>query len=463
VISKEIIQLLEQIGREKGISRDVLFDAMQSALLSAARKRFGGRENIGLDFDVENMEVRLYETKDVVDDVEAPEYEVHIDEARELYPDVKLDDKVDMPLDIKDFGRIAAQTAKQVIFQRVREAERDVIFNEYKDKVGQVITGTVMRKEKGMYFVNIGKTDAIMPFRESMPGEALKRGDMIKALIEDIKLTPKGPNILISRTDPRFVAELFKMEVPEIAEGLVVIKDVVREPGERTKLAVYSTNQSVDPVGACVGMKGTRVQAIVRELKGERIDIIPWTDDLRMLIARALSPAQVERVGIVEEEKTAMVVVTDQQLSLAIGKRGQNVKLAMKLTGWEIDILSESEYSEIKMEEAEKAFRDSGDEGEGGEEEAEGGEAAVETDEETSEGEPEEADAPEAAVEADEEASEGEPEEADAPEAAVEADEETSEGEPEEADAPEAEAGDEEPADDEGDTSDDDSGEEEEN
>jgi len=364
-MSKEIMLLLDQISREKGISRDVLFEAMQSALLSAARKRFGGRENIGLNFNTDTFEMELYETKDVVDDVEAPEYEVHIDEAREINPDVKLNDKIDVPMNVRDFGRIAAQTAKQVIFQRVREAERDVIFNEYKDKVGQVITGTVMRKEKGMYFVNIGKTDAIMPFRESLPGESLKRGDMVKALIEDIRITPKGPNILISRTDPRFVAELFKMEVPEISEGLVVIKDVVREPGERTKIAVYSTNTSVDPVGACVGMKGTRVQAIVRELKGERIDIIPWTDDLRMLIARALSPASIERVGIVEEDKTAMVVVNDQQLSLAIGKRGQNVKLAMKLTGWDIDILSESEYSEMKMEEAESAFRDAtGEEGE---------------------------------------------------------------------------------------------------
>ncbi len=371
---------MDQISREKGISRDILFEAMQSALLSAARKRYGGRENIELEFDTENFDMHLYETKDVVadDDVEEPDFEVALEKAREVDPDAQIGGKVNLPMDLKDFGRIAAQTAKQVIFQRVREAERDVIFNEYKDKVGQVITGTVMRKEKGMYFVNIGKTDAIMPFRESLPGESLKRGDMIKALIEDIKITPKGPNILISRGDPRFVAELFKMEVPEISEGLVVIKDVVREPGERTKLAVYSTNPSVDPVGACVGMKGTRVQAIVRELRGERIDIIPWTDDLRMLIARALSPASVERVGIVEEEKTAMVVVTDQQLSLAIGKRGQNVKLAMKLTGWDIDILSESEYSEIKMEEAESAFRDPSAEGEAEPDEEEAGEEASE-------------------------------------------------------------------------------------
>ncbi len=379
-MSKEILHLLDQISREKGISRDILFEAMQSALLSAARKRYGGRENIELEFDTENFDMHLYETKDVVadDDVEEPDFEVALEKAREVDPDAQIGGKVNLPMDLKDFGRIAAQTAKQVIFQRVREAERDVIFNEYKDKVGQVITGTVMRKEKGMYFVNIGKTDAIMPFRESLPGESLKRGDMIKALIEDIKITPKGPNILISRGDPRFVAELFKMEVPEISEGLVVIKDVVREPGERTKLAVYSTNPSVDPVGACVGMKGTRVQAIVRELRGERIDIIPWTDDLRMLIARALSPASVERVGIVEEEKTAMVVVTDQQLSLAIGKRGQNVKLAMKLTGWDIDILSESEYSEIKMEEAESAFRDPSAEGEAEPDEEEAGEEASE-------------------------------------------------------------------------------------
>jgi N utilization substance protein A len=205
-----------------------------------------------------------------------------------------------------------------------------------------------------MYFLNLGKTEAILPIKESLPNEILKRGDTVRLFIEEVKITPKGPVIILSRTNPQFVAALFKMEVPELHEGLVLIKDIVREPGERTKLTVYSKDSSIDPVGACVGMKGTRVQSIVRELRGERIDIIPWNEDSRMLIARALSPASVERIGINEEDRTAMVVVSDDQLSLAIGKKGQNVRLAMKLTGWDIDILSESEYSKMRKEETDK-------------------------------------------------------------------------------------------------------------
>jgi N utilization substance protein A len=355
-MSKEIINVIDQISREKGLPREVMMGAIKSALLSAARKKHGGRENVHLDLDEESFGISLYETKTVVKEVTDGDFEISLKEAKAHNRKAKTGDEIDLPLDFHDVGRIAAQTAKQVIFQRVREAERDVIYNEFKDKVGQIVSGTVMRQEKSLYYVNIGKTDAIMLLRDTLIGENLKRGDLVRAYIEDIRITPKGPTIIISRTNPQFVAALFRMEVPEISEGLVVIKDVVRVPGERTKIAVYSTNPSIDPVGACVGMKGTRVQSIVRELKGERIDIIPWTDDLRMLIARALSPASIERVGIVEEEKTAMVVVGDENLSMAIGKRGQNVKLAMKLTGWDIDIISESEYSKMKMQEAEDAF-----------------------------------------------------------------------------------------------------------
>jgi len=362
-MSKELFYLIDQIAREKGVSKDVLIEALSTALLSAAKKKLDGRENLKVEVDEKTFEIKLYEIKAVVDDVEDENLEVALDVAREIDDTLVPGDEIYYPLEMQDFGRIAAQTAKQVIFQRVREAERDVIFNEYKDKVGRVVTGTVMRKEKNAFFINIGKTDAILYQRDSLPNETLKRGDIVKAIIEEIKSTSKGPAIIVSRTDNNFVAELFKMEVPEIAEGLVIIKDIVREPGERTKIAVYSTNSSVDPVGACVGMKGTRVQSIVRELRGERIDIIPWTEDLRMLIARALSPASIERVGIVEDEKTAMVVVDDQNLSIAIGKKGQNVRLAMKLTGWDIDIMSETDYSKIKMEEAESAFAEATGEG----------------------------------------------------------------------------------------------------
>lgn len=366
MMTKEMFLLIDQLSREKGISRDVLFGAIESALLSAAKKKYADR-NVDLKLDPDSGEIRLFEARTAVKNVEDPYMEVPLKEAKAVRSSIKEGEILEVPLVFKDFGRIAAQTAKQVIFQRVREAERDVIYNEFKDKVGQVISGSVMRKEKNIYYVNIGKTEAGLPQRETLPGENLKRGDVIRAYIEDIKLSSKGPMIQLSRANPNFVATLFSMEVPEISEGLVVIKDVVREPGERTKIAVYSTNTSIDPVGACVGMKGTRVQSIVRELKGERIDIIPWTEDTRMLIARALSPAAVERVGIVEEEKSAMVVVSDQQLSIAIGRKGQNVRLAMKLTGWDIDILSESEYSKIKMEEAGKAFDETLKDG-GGEE-----------------------------------------------------------------------------------------------
>lgn len=351
-MTKEIFYVIDQISREKGISREVLMEAIEGALVTAVRKKYGGRENVHLKLEPSGA-IKLFETKAVVEGSPSdPDLEISLDDAKKTNPKAEAGDEMNFTLAFQDFGRIAAQTTKQVIFQRVREAERNVIFNDFKDKIGQVVSGSIMRKEKGFYFVNVGKTDAMLPIKESLPGENLKRGDYIRAYITSIKDTSKGPAIMLSRTDPQFISALFKMEVPEVNDGLVVIKGLVREPGERTKIAVFSTNSSIDPVGACVGMKGTRVQSIVRELRGERIDIIPWTDDLRMLIARALSPATIERVGIVEEDKTAMVVVSDQQLSIAIGKKGQNVRLAMKLTGWDIDILSETEYSKIKQDES---------------------------------------------------------------------------------------------------------------
>ena len=353
---KELCYVVEQISREKGIPREVLLETLRSALLSAIRKKFGGRTNIDLNIDPKTCDISVYEIKKTTAKVSNKDEEISLNDARKISPEAAEGDTVNVPLDLHDFSRIAAQTAKQVIFQRVREAERDVIYNEFKDKVGQIVSGMVMRKEKGIYFLNLGKTEALLPIKETLPNENLKRSDTVRAYIEDVRITPKGPAIIVTRTSPQFVAALFRMEVPEINDGLVIIKDIVREPGERTKLAVYSKNPSIDPVGACVGMKGTRVQSIVRELRGERIDIIPWTDDPRQLVARALSPAAVDRIGINEETKTAMVVVNDQQLSLAIGKRGQNVRLAMKLTGWGIDIISESEYSKIRIEEADKTF-----------------------------------------------------------------------------------------------------------
>jgi len=355
-MTKELCFIIEQLSREKGIPKEMLIATLESALLSAARKKYGGRTNVNLRIDPKTCAITVFESKKIVETVSDKNEEITMEDAAKIAPGKSLGDEVEVPIFLQDFGRIAAQTTKQVIFQRVREAERDVIFKEYKDKVGRIISGIVMRKERGMYFLNVGKTEAILLQKESLPGENLKRGDTVRAFIEDVRVTPKGPVIYLSRINPKFVLELFVMEVPEISEGLVVIKNIVREPGERTKIAVFSKDHTIDPVGACVGMKGTRVQSIVRELRGERIDIIPWTDDPRILISRALSPATVDKIGINEEEKTAMVVVNDQQLSLAIGKKGQNVKLAMKLTGWDIDILSDSEYSKMRSEESDAAL-----------------------------------------------------------------------------------------------------------
>lgn len=356
-MSKELCYLIDQISREKGISRDALLKVLESAMLSAAKKRYAGRANLDLRIDPKNCNIQMFEIKTVVESVSDKNLEVSLDSIKDIFPDKKVGDTVEIPVPIHDFGRIAAQTAKQIIFQKVREAERDIIYEEYKDKIGHIVSGTVLRKEKGGYYViGLAKTEGVLFQRETLPNEVLKRGDIVKAYLSEIKQSPKGPVIMLSRTDPNFVVALFKMEIPEIQDGIVVIKGIAREPGERTKIAVYSKDPSVDAVGACVGMKGTRVQSIVRELRGERIDIIPWSDDPRIFIARALTPATIDRVGINEEEKTAMVIADDQQLSLAIGKRGQNIKLATRLTGWEMDVISESEYSKMKIEEADKSL-----------------------------------------------------------------------------------------------------------
>lgn len=352
-MARELVRIIEQMSKERGIPKEAIIATLESALLSAVRKRYGLEPEINIRVDPETGEISIKALKKVVQEVTDPVGEISLIEAQMIDPSKGLNDMIESPVSLEGFGRIAAQTAKQVLFQKVREAEKGAIYEEFKDKAGQIISGVVIRKERGSYYVAIGRAEATLPVKSTLPTEALKRGETIRAYIEEVKITPKGPVILLSRTHPNFVVELFKMEIPEVYEGIVVIKDIVREAGDRTKLTVISKNDAVDPVGACVGMKGTRVQSIVRELKGERIDIIPWTDDPRILIAKALSPATVESIGINEEEKTAMVVVTDDQLSIAIGKKGQNVRLAMKLTGWDINIISESEYERIKAGETE--------------------------------------------------------------------------------------------------------------
>jgi N utilization substance protein A len=353
-MNRELIHIIEQMSKERGISKESILGTLESALLSAVRKKHGLTPEINVKIDTESGEISMTAIKKIVKKVENPMEEISTGDAKKIDPSKGIDDMIEAPMAVENFGRIAAQTAKQVLFQRVREAEKEAIYEEYKDKAGEIVSGVIMRKEKGCYYVALGRAEATLPVKYTLPTENLKRGETIRTYIEEVKVTPKGPVILLSRSHPNFVAELFKMEIPEIYEGLVIIKDIVREAGDRTKLTVYSNNPMVDPVGACVGMKGTRVQSIVRELRGERIDMIPWTDDPRTLIAKALSPAIVESLGVNEEEKSALVVVNDQQLSIAIGKKGQNVRLAMKLTGWDIDIISETEYNKMRKGEIEE-------------------------------------------------------------------------------------------------------------
>ena len=362
-MNRELIRIIEQMSKERGIPKESIISTLEAALLSAVRKKYGIDVEINIRIDPKSGVISMNALKKIVKDVVDPVGEISLKEAKKIDSEKDIGDTIDSPISLEGFGRIAAQTAKQVLFQKVREAEKDAIYEEYKDKAGQIVSGVVIRREKGCYYVALGRAEAVLPQKYTLPTETLKRGETIRAYIEEVKITAKGPVILLSRTHPNFVSELFRMEIPEIYEGLVVIKNIVREAGDRTKLTVASENSMVDPVGACVGMKGTRVQSIVRELNGERIDIIPWIEDPRVLIAKALSPANVESIGVNEEEKSAMVVVSDHQLSVAIGKRGQNVRLAMKLTGWDIDIISETEYEKMRSKETEPAVEEALQEG----------------------------------------------------------------------------------------------------
>lgn len=351
-MSQELIHVIDQISKEKGISKEMVVEAVESALVSAAKKKYGA-QRIAVQIDPKRGDIIMYAYKKVMAEVTNPDEEITLEEARTLYPDAQMDGEVPLQVEFQGFGRIAAQTARQVIVQKVREAEREVILKEFNDKIGQLVNGIVLRHEKGAYYIDLGKTEAVLPAREQVPRESYRRGDRVRAYVLEVRGTSKGPQVVLSRAHPDFVSRLFEMEVPEVYENIVVVKCVVREAGDRTKIAVASKDSQVDPVGACVGMKGSRVQAVVRELKGEKIDIIPWSEDPRTFIAKALSPAVVEKVGVTEEDRSALAVVADSQLSLAIGKKGQNVRLAAKLTGWKIDILSESEYDQERQKERE--------------------------------------------------------------------------------------------------------------
>ena len=349
-MKREIMAVIEQVGREKGIDKDRVLAAVKSALLIAAKKRYSNNENIQVQIDSDTGEISIVLLKTISETVTDTKTQISLEEAREIDAEAESGDEIGSLLEMEEFGRIAAQAAKQVICQKVREAEWESVEREYSKKEGDLVHGVILGQERRNYLVEIGKTEALLSVHEQIPREVHRRGDRVRALLLEVRRTPKDVQVVLSRAHPQFVVRLFQLEVPEVMEKIVEIKGVVREPGDRTKIDVTSRDKALDPVGACVGIKGSRVQAIVRELKGEKIDIIPWTTDPRVFIGEALNPASIEKVGIDEEKKAALVVVADSQLSLAIGKNGQNVRLAAKLTGWKIDIISASEYEKEKIE-----------------------------------------------------------------------------------------------------------------
>ena len=347
----ELLQIADAVAREKSIDRQIVVDAMQDAIAKAARSRYGAETDVHAEINTKTGELRLARHLQVVELVENGAIEITVDEAKRHNPAAQVGDVIADPLPPFDFGRIAAQSAKQVIVQKVREAERDRQYDEYKDRIGEIVNGAVKRVEYGNVFVDLGRGEAIIRRDEMIPRETFKVGDRARAYVYDVRREPRGPQIFLSRTHPQFMAKLFGQEVPEIYDGIVEVKAVARDPGSRAKIAVISRDSSIDPVGACVGMRGSRVQAVVGELQGEKIDIIPWSPDIATFVVNALQPAEVAKVVLDEEADKIEVVVPDEQLSLAIGRRGQNVRLASQLTGWDIDILTEAEESERRQKE----------------------------------------------------------------------------------------------------------------
>lgn len=345
--NRELIEALDELEKEKEISKDIILEAIENSLLAACKNHFGKSDNIKVNINRETGEVTVFAEKDIVEDVNDPAMEISLSDAKKIFEDKEIGDKVDIVVTPKDFGRIAAQKAKQVVVQKIREEERKVIYNQYYEKEKDIITGVVQRVIGNNISVNIGKIDTILTESEQVKTEHLRPSDRIKLYVVEVKDTTKGPRITVSRTHPELVKRLFEYEVTEIADGTVEIMGIAREAGSRTKMAVYSSNPDVDPVGACVGVNGSRVNAIVEELRGEKIDIINWSDEPKVLIENALSPAKVLSVEVDVEEKKASVSVPDFQLSLAIGKEGQNARLAARLTGYKIDIKSEPVPEEL--------------------------------------------------------------------------------------------------------------------
>jgi transcription termination/antitermination protein NusA len=346
VVNQEILRIIEQISREKGIEKDILLAGVEAAVLSAAKRRYGAVETLQAHFNPQTGMLELTIAKTVVVQLKDPKTEIGLDQARAFDPEAKEGDQLPIPLEVEGFGRIAAQTAKQVIIQKVREAERDIIYQEYKGREGELVNGVVQRFEKGDIVLDLGKTEALLPRKEQSQRETFQRGERVRAYILEVRKSTSGPQIIVSRTHPGLVERLFEMEVPEIYEGIIEIKGAVREPNGRAKIAVYSRDRAVDPIGACVGMRGVRVQSVVQELRGEKIDIVQWSEDSSNFVANALSPAKIYKINMNPDGRAMEVIVEDDQLSLAIGKKGQNVRLAAKLTKWRLDIKSRSEYEQ---------------------------------------------------------------------------------------------------------------------
>lgn len=343
LMSIDFIEALSDIEREKGISKELLIDAIEAAMISSYKRNFNSAQNVRVDINRQTGVVKVYARKTVMEEMLDMRTEISLHAAREMNSNYQLNDIVEIEVTPRDFGRIAAQTAKQVVTQRIREAERGLIYNAFIEKEEDIVTGIIQRQDTRNVYIDLGKVEAVLPLNEIMPNETFKQGERVKAYITKVENTTKGPQIILSRTHPGLLKRLFELEVPEIFQGVVEIRSVAREAGFRSKIAVHSRNPEVDPVGSCVGPKGLRVQTIVNELRGEKIDIVRWMEDIKEYVANSLSPSKVLEVTVFESEKMARVIVPDYQLSLAIGIKGQNARLAAKLTGWKIDIKSEAQ------------------------------------------------------------------------------------------------------------------------
>jgi N utilization substance protein A len=350
----DMIEAMTLIAREKNIEFDAVLETLQASLLAAAKKKYAFTDNISFKFDRGNNELLMIVTKKVVKEVEDSDIEILLTDAQDIDPEAQVDDEIEIYMDYEtEFGRNAIMTAKQILIQKVREAERDRIYEEYIDKVGTLASGVVQQIDKGNVIVNLGRGEGVLPAKEQIPREKFRQGDRIRAYVLDVQKSMKGPQIILSRVNNEFIRSLFELEVPEIYERIIEIKAIAREPGERATIAAYSSDERIDPVGACVGIKGVRVQTIVRELNNERIDIVPYASAPEMFVTRALAPAKVIYIDVFDDEQKMTVAVEDEKLSLAIGKNGQNARLASKLTGWKVNILSETDYNDLKKREAE--------------------------------------------------------------------------------------------------------------